>query len=222
MINITFLECPPGFYLESNPQYCDCHDMLKGRTSNSNCFLLNGTGLVAHSSMWVNATRERLMTSRECPLDYCYSTKAGVFIDLENNPDAQCAFNHSGVLCGGCIADNSLAIGSSHCVYCPNNSNLALLLFFGAAGFLLVLFISLLNLTIIQGMINGIIFYANIVWVYQSILFPSSIDGTLIFFKVFIAWLNLDFGIQVCFFRGMDAYIKTRLQFVFPFYIWIT
>jgi len=37
---------------------------------------------------------------------------------------------------------------------------------------------------------------------------------------VFIAWLNLDLGIETCFYDGMNAYGKTQLQFVFPFYIW--
>jgi len=37
---------------------------------------------------------------------------------------------------------------------------------------------------------------------------------------VFIAWLNLDLGIETCFFDGMDEYTKTWLQFVFPLYIW--
>ena len=38
---------------------------------------------------------------------------------------------------------------------------------------------------------------------------------------VFIAWLNLDLGIETCFFDGMDEYTKTWLQFVFPIYVWI-
>ena len=44
-------------------------------------------------------------------------------------------------------------------------------------------------------------------------------------FSIFIAWLNLDFGIdfgiETCFYNGMDAYSKTWLQFVFPVYIWV-
>ena len=38
---------------------------------------------------------------------------------------------------------------------------------------------------------------------------------------VFIAWLNLDLGIELVFFHGMDAYIQTWLQIAFPFYIWM-
>jgi len=32
--------------------------------------------------------------------------------------------------------------------------------------------------------------------------------------------INLDFGVETCFYDGMDAYSKTWLQFVFPVYIW--
>ena len=36
---------------------------------------------------------------------------------------------------------------------------------------------------------------------------------------IFVAWLNLDIGIDVCFIDGLDAYIKTWLQLAFPAYI---
>ena len=214
-ISLSYLQCPAGFHLEGSPSRCDCHHILK-QSLGDNCMLAKKSGLIMHTSMWVNATRKKLMISQKCPTDYC--TAKGDYIDLQNNPDAQCGFNHSGILCGGCIADNSLAIGSSHCVYCTHNTNLAIIVFFAAAGFLLVFFVGVLNLTVTQGMINSIIFYANIVWAHQDILFPS---GELLVFKPFIAWINLDFGIEICFFKGMDAYIKAWLQFVFPIYIWI-
>ena len=39
---------------------------------------------------------------------------------------------------------------------------------------------------------------------------------------MFIAWLNLDFGIvnESCFLPGMDIYVYSWIQFLFPFYIW--
>ena len=40
-------------------------------------------------------------------------------------------------------------------------------------------------------------------------------------FSIFILWLNLDFGIETCFIDGLDGYIQTWLQFVFPVYIWV-
>ena len=141
---------------------------------------------------------------------------------MQVDSDSQCAFNRAGRLCGGCKDNYSLAIGSSHCMLCPNNNNLALLIFFAAAGFLLVFFISAFNLTVTQGMINGLIFYANIVWVYQCIFFPEEqkLNTSLMFLKTFVAWVNLDFGIETCFVKGLTAFWKAWLQFIFPFYIW--
>ena len=37
---------------------------------------------------------------------------------------------------------------------------------------------------------------------------------------MFIAWLNLDLGIETCFFNSLTANGKTWVQFVFPLYIW--
>ena len=36
-----------------------------------------------------------------------------------------------------------------------------------------------------------------------------------------MAWLNLDFGFESCFYDGMDMYQNTWLQFLFPLYIWV-
>ena len=55
---------------------------------------------------------------------------------------------------------------------------------------------------------------------YQSVLFPNQVPSKLIFFKTFIAWLNLDFGIEMCFVNHLNTFWKSWLQFVFPFYLW--
>ncbi len=39
------------------------------------------------------------------------------------------------------------------------------------------------------------------------------------FVTVFISWLNLDTGFDICFFKGMDKYDKVQIQLVFPIYI---
>ena len=213
-IHLTSLSCPPGFSLQGEPPGCDCYPVL---TDNGvKCNITDGKAhmyFLRRSTLWFDASEERLVYENNCPYGYCKITKV-------INSSVPCAFNHAGRLCGGCKENYSLAIGSSHCIYCPSNNNLALLIFFAAAGFLLVFLISVLNLTITQGMINGLIFYANIVWAYQSILFPQQMQSELVFFKTFIAWLNLDFGIETCFVRGLNAFWKTWLQFVFPFYVW--
>ena len=217
-LNITLLPCLPGFTLLGEPPVCDCYPVLTD--NNVECDIIHGRGVFSwNGSQWVDIDGDSIVYSQYCPFNYCDINSEQV--DLIDDPDSQCAFNRAGRLCGGCKENYSLAIGSSHCIHCPNNNNLALLIFFAAAGFLLVLVISAFNLTVTQGMINGLIFYANIVWTYQCIFFPEEqkLNTLLVFLKTFIAWVNLDFGIETCFVDGLTAFWKTWLQFVFPFYI---
>ena len=219
-INVILLPCPPGFVLLGDPPGCNCHPILAAY--GVECILnhLNGYHKWNTTSMWIQAIyghtgiHSKVSFSGHCSFDYC--KPSGKHIDLTRNPNGQCTSHREGILCGRCSESYSLAIGSSHCIHCPNNSNLALLIFFAAAGVLLVLVIATLNLTVTQGAINSLVFYANIIWAYQNILFPP---GFITAQKTFIAWLNLDFGIELCFIRGMDAHLKMWLQFIFPFYI---
>ena len=214
--NITLLPCPPGFILLN--KRCDCH--LHYSLFDS-CKISNGTGYFSwNSNAWTTIHKAGILYDMHCPFDYCNIT--GQLINLLNDSDSQCAFNRAGRLCGGCRENYSLAIGSSHCIQCPNNDNLALVILFAAAGFILVFFITALNLTVSQGMVNGLIFYTNVVWTYQSIFFSKNQENysTLIFLRTFTAWVNLDFGIEACFFNGLTAFWKAWLQFIFPFYIW--
>ena len=94
---------------------------------------------------------------------------------------------------------------------------MALLIPFALAGALLVLLLFLLHLTVAAGTLHGLIFYANIVEANYPIFFPQSSNDPA---SIFISWLNLDVGIQTCFYNGMDAYAKTWLEMVFPVYIW--
>ena len=117
---------------------------------------------------------------------------------------------------GECKSGLSLALGSSKCFQCTNLHQF-LLLPFALAGVALVLLLLICKLTVAAGTINGLIFYANIVTVNRAIFFPPNQTNIL---TVFISWVNLDLGIEVCFFDGMDEYSKTWLQFIFPLYVW--
>ena len=224
-INITILPgCPPGLTLNHDKSICICFLLLAN--NGFSCSVKNKTGLLHwNSTVWVNATFNEnpsagIMYNRFCPLLYCKSGSKTV--NLRDDPSKQCAPNRTGILCGACVETYSLSIGSSRCIKCPNSHNMALLLAFAAAGVLLVFFILVLNLTATEGLINGVIFYANLVWAYKIILFPPDIgeNYSFTFLQVFISWLNLDFGIETCFFVGLNAYGKTWLQFLFPFYLW--
>ena len=73
------------------------------------------------------------------------------------------------------------------------------------------------NLTVTNGIINTLIFYVNIISInYSKFCFDSnSVDCTL------LSLLNLDLGIEMCFYDGMDGYVKEWLQLAFPFYVMI-
>ena len=75
----------------------------------------------------------------------------------------------------------------------------------------------LLRLTVTAGTINGLIFYSNVIQANSSFFFPAGETNIL---TVFVAWLNLDLGIETCFYDGMITYAYTWLQFVLPFYVW--
>ena len=128
-----------------------------------------------------------------------------------NNTDKQCAYNRSGLLCGKCKKNYSFVLGTS------TNSHLFLLIPFAVMGVALVFLLLVCKLTVATGMLSGLVLYANIVGVNRTIFLPVESTDAL---SIFIAWLNLDFGIETCFYNGMDAYTKTWLQFVFPVYSW--
>ena len=220
IVNITFESCPIGFERSNVTGNCICDHRLQQYTDSCNidrqAILRNANRTL---NFWLgvsysNGMPEGFIHHRYCPLDYC--TRESKYINL-NNPDQQCNFNRSGLLCGKCKKQLSLVLGSSECKQCSNNY-LALLIPFALVGVLLVILLFLLNLTVAAGTLHGLIFYANIVAANHHIFFPHSTNNPA---SIFIAWLNLDLGIQTCFYSGMDAYVKTWLEVVFPVYIWV-
>ena len=151
-----------------------------------------------------------------CPSDFCVSHRV-IFPLNSTLSDVQCEHNRSGFLCGCCKEGYSLVLGTSQCRK-RNNSHLALLIPFAMMGVVLFFLLLICKLTVATGTLSALVVYANIVGVNRNIFLPVGSNDA---FSVFIAWINLDFGIETCFYDGMDAYSKTWLQFVFPAYIWV-
>ena len=214
-VNILILPCPPGFKVTAElPYRCGCNQILQSLNGVS-CHIQDQT-IVRSGLVWVgtlNNDNETVAASEYCAYDYCKREESNVTL---SEPDSQCNYNHSGTLCGECQPGLSLALGSAQCLPC-SNKYLALLIPFVLAGPAVVFLIKLMDLTISQGTINGLIFYANIVKANKYMLIPYGHTNPL---TLFIAWLNLDLGVETCFFHGLTAYTKTWLQFVFPIYIW--
>ena len=166
-------------------------------------------------TVYDNNTFEGLILHAGCPFDYCVDTPVSIQV---HSLDVQCNYNHSGTLYGSCKHNLSIAFGTLHCIPC---SNIYITLFvpFAFAGILLVAMLLLLNLSIANGMINGLIFYANIIQANRSTFFPSKEHSDIL--PISISWINLDLGMETCFYDGMSIYAFTWLQFIFPFYVWL-
>ena len=209
--------CPSGFSISKSAKSCVCEPRLAHYTNQ--CNITNGLGQITRDSsrhFWVgydNPSQE-LILHPYCPFDYCVND-AKVF--CLNSTDIQCEFNRSGLLCGRCKEGYSLVIGTHKCMRCTN-SHLALLVLFAMIGVALIFLLLVCKLTVATGTISGVVFYANIVGANRTIFLPVKSTDPL---SVFVAWINLDFGIETCFYNGMDAYSNTWLQFVFPVYIWV-
>ena len=211
-IPVELFHCPPAFNLSQSTHGCVCEERLQKYTNSCD---INYQTILRDKGFWVGSDNQTkgLILHPNCPFDYCKIKPTNFTM---NNTDKQCSYNRTGLLCGACQPGLSLALGSSQCLPC-SNAYLALLLPFAIMGLMLVVFMLLCRLTVALGTINGLIFYANIVGGNQSAFYLSD---NINFLRVFISWLNLDLGIETCFYDGMDAYVKTWLQFVFPIYIW--
>ena len=210
-LNVSTLMCPQGFV--SQQLQCKCHPILQRASVQCN---INTQEFTRSGSVWIGmgSDEEGLLTHMHYPNAYCklQETKTNL-----TSPDVQCAFGHSGVLCGGCESGLSLMLGSSKCQHC-SNKYLLLILPFLAAGVLLVIILSRLDITVASGTMNGVLFYANVVKASSDALISNSVSK---YFMILSAWLNLDLGIETCFASHLDMFWKVLLQFAFPLYIWL-
>ena len=224
-IQFTKCTCPIGFESFTTDTRCQCFCDEQLSPHIINCDPVAESLMRVNTNSWITHINDTdppgYVIHSNCPLDYCRPRTENVSMNLNlpDGSDAQCAYDRSGVLCGGCQEHLSLSLGSSRCLSCHSHWPAVLVVILLAAivaGILLVTALLALNMTVAVGLINGFIFYANIVAANNAVFFPSSEPS---FPTVFVAWLNLDIGIDVCFFSGLDTYTKTWLQLAFPVYI---
>ena len=226
-LNISFLpcSCPIGLQIQGTNKTnctCECHKQIDQYVeecdSNTGAFLRK-----LQSNAWLAFTNMTELSGYlvypNCPFDYCNTLNISIDLNQPNGADAQCAFNRSSLLCGSCQPGLSLSLGSSRCCLCPSYWCSMLLVVTTAlilAGIALVVLLLVLNMTVAIGTLNGLIFFANVVHANKSILLPFQETN---FITVPVSWMNLELGIDVCYFSGMDSFGKTWIQLVFPAYI---
>ena len=211
-IRVDIIECPIGFTQISGQ--CRCEQLL---ADNVQCnvsltpfkFLRSGNSWFSY----INNT-QCITGTTNCPYDYC--NRSNVSFDIMA-PGRQCVANRAGILCGQCQSHLSIMLGSNRCGTC-SNWYVFLLPVFAFAGIILIAVLMFLNLSVSVGTINGLLFYANVVKLNEAFFFTN---GSVPVVSQFISWLNLDLGIEVCLFDGLDGYWNTWLQFAFPVYLFL-
>ena len=210
--NVTLTECPLGYIYNYNSSTCLCDPRL---ISLDDTIVCESDGNVTFpSEMWLGYLAKRDGFALQiCGFDHCISEVNRIAFD---NPDTQCRSNRSGILCGGCKVNYSRVIGTSRCLLCENNDGLALILVFAILGILLVVAVAIFNITIAHGYINGVIFCCNILSLvisFEEIIIRAN------FIRFVISLLNLNFGIESCFYDGMTALQLSILSLIFPLYL---
>ena len=212
-IGVDILECPVGFTMISGQ--CQCSHLLTNVLLQCQLSAKPFNFLGSGNSWFAYINNSQCITgTTNCPFDYC--NRSNVSFDIMA-PDRQCVANRTGILCGQCQSHLSIMLGSNHCGTC-SNWYLFLLPVFALTGMVLVAVLMFLNLSVSVGTINGLLFYANMVKINEDFFFPN---GSVPLVSQFISWLNLDLGIEVCLFNGLDGYWNTWLQFVFPAYLFL-
>ena len=221
LVNILPCQCPIGFQPLNKSEGCSCDCSSQFTHYKTICNQTNQS-LIRQDDFWINYTNDsgiiHFIIYPHCPYEYCLSPTSNVSVNLNvpNGIDAQCADGRTGLLCSSCKSDLSLSLGSTLCLPCSKDwPKIFVIILLGAvvSGIALVMVIFILNLTVAIGTLNGLIFYANIVASNHCPLPKSS------FFSVFVSWLNLELGLDTCFYKGMDTYSKAWLQFAFPTYL---
>ena len=199
LVSLSVLACPIGFPLNRKKKLCDCTPaLLNIETVSCN---ISGKSIQRQGTVWIGALQQNtsntsVIYSNTCPFSYCSIDRLSITVNQTHlDQDVQCNDNRAGILCGGCRANHSLALGSNRCLPGCTNNRLSLIIAFTAAGIALVFFIKILNLTVSQGTLNGLIFYANIIGAQPTLVLPtrgSPASPAVSFLFVVIAWLNLD------------------------------
>ena len=215
MFFIKIYPCPKGFTLNMDRKICYCDPLLNNDILSITSCDLNDQTILRPANSWITADTvngsHTYLVSSSCPFDYClpYSSHHNL-----SDPDSQCQYNRSGVLCGQCKQGLSSVFGSSQCKHC-SNLYLVLIIPIISVGILLVIMLFTFHVTVTNGIINSFIFYFNVIAINYAIFFP----GCQHIICPIVIFINLDIGTETCFYNGMDDYAIAWLLLAFPTYL---
>ena len=217
MFYVQFKPCPLGFTLQENRKSCYCDPVLnKNEVISIKSCNLNDETILRPAYSWISAKRDNTnnityVISSYCPFEHCLPHQSNLKF---SNPDSQCQFNRTGLLCGKCQQGLSTVFGSFKCKQC-SNIYLLLIIPIAIAGVIFITLLYFFNLTVRNGTVNTCIFYINILNINVYMLFPNCDSFTC----VALSYMNFDFRTRSCFYNGMDDYAKEWLHLVLPLYL---
>ena len=224
-IHFSFVEkCPIGFMLNNTglpEKYaCICDDFLTEVNSHFSCDPTTGLIRPTRDRSWLGVDNDDIQFIESCSPTLCDFDKSKVKLNLskENSADILCVNNHIGRGCGDCAKGYSRVFGSDSCKKC-SNAWLVTILLYAILGIILIVILILLKLTVTVGIINGLVFFCNVMSINEKIFFNENISK-FSFVRLFISVFNLDLGFELCFYDGMNQVVKTGLQYLFPIYLW--
>ena len=227
-LTISLSPCPFGFKLtQTTPYECICDPLLSKiqKTQTVLCNISNQSLSVHQRRVWLGCLDHvlesdsfKVCNSLIISYDCGYYCAEAVRVLNSSALDSQCLPGHTGTLCGACKPGYSRVLG--HKLQCHENCSYInfpfLLVFFLASGVLLVVFIMALNLTITEGTLNGILVYSMVI--QSQGFFPENLSGFGKVCWIFVSWINLELGIEACFYKNMNAYQQVWISFILIFY----
>ena len=116
---VNLLSCPLGFTLNHVEGYCQCDPILTSTTMISiiSCNINDQTILCPSNSYICITSNFTYQVSSHCPFRYCLPHSSSFSL---SNPDSQCQFNRTGLLCRKCKKGLSTVFGTFNCVKCSN------------------------------------------------------------------------------------------------------
>ena len=221
-LKVYISRCPIGFILKIGKCRCDLN-----HTHSSDCNITGSTisreygSWIGYNSINSSKYVRGIIYHGACPLDYCDGEIHGIPVnDTGIDSDVQCSPHRTGLLCGACDVNFSAALSSTQCVDCRRTPKLypfLVSILLALCGVILIVILIALDISITDGLLAGLLFYANILYSNRELF---RFTGTN-FFTVAISVVNLDIGLNSCFYNGMDTYAKTWLQLCIPQSLWL-
>ena len=218
-------ECPVGFELSQQPPYeCICNRLFR-KYRKITCNITNHS-IHRPKHTWLGSYKDKGGTivtvySNSCPVNYCkIENNISLHTDSDKiDQDEQCLYNRTSFVCGGCPHGMSTELGGAKCKSDCSNYGLFYIMLYFTLIMVAVASMILFNITITEGDISGIIFYANIINIHKNIFFME--NSFIKPLQDILLYINLEGGVSTCLYKGMDTYIGAWLAYCSPIVLWL-